>query len=202
MMQVQVSFGEIKRCFRLVNDLFASECFRDLLDTGIYPNMKEMTESAAVIWALRHRARRFAFDLQDPTIRAFCVGDGKTPRTGAMLAFRSKWHVVSIDPLLKGRTTWPVARLACAGKKIEDFGPVKGLDKAVIVAVHSHAPLQEAVNRIQARHRLVIAIPCCVKQGIEGVKPVLEYVDDGIWSPKNKVKIWRIGCLAARPFGS
>lgn len=190
-MQVELPFGEVKRCFRLVNDLFGSRCFRDLLDTGIYPDMKEMTESAAVIWALKHRVKDFS--LSDPQVTAFCVGDGATPRTGAMLAFRSKWFVFSIDPLLPKSGVWPgVNRLAMLSKPVEEVTPITS-SKVVIVAVHSHAPLQASVDRfLSSTQRIVIAIPCCVPQTIENIRPDVEYRDDGIWSPQNKVKIWRL----------
>ena len=40
--------------------------------------------------------------MKDPTVLCIVVGDGRTPRTAALLAMRTRWSVVSIDPALHG----------------------------------------------------------------------------------------------------
>jgi len=43
--------------------------------------------------------------LRDPNVVAVVVGDGRTPRTAALLAMRTRWTVWSIDPALHGLGT-------------------------------------------------------------------------------------------------
>ena len=49
------------------------------------------------------------------------VGDGETPRTGALLCYRSQWRVLAVDPCLDaGRVKGSVARLECRAAKIQE----------------------------------------------------------------------------------
>ena len=38
----------------------------------------------------------------DADVIALVIGDGRCPRTGALLAMRTKWTVLSVDPALDG----------------------------------------------------------------------------------------------------
>ena len=73
-------------------------------------------------------------------------------------------------------------------KKVEDIDLC--YDKVVIVAVHSHANMKAVLDHIKGKVRSMIAIECCVPYNY-GIKPNRQYFDAGIWSPRNKVKIWR-----------
>ena len=182
-----IAYKDIRHFLKYLNDLMACKCFPDLLEEGIFPNAKELTESMAVFHFCRwHLADRFP--LGDKSVTLFSVGDGRTPRTAALFAYRTAWTCYSIDPNLNTQRSYRARRLVLVKKKIEDFKI--DVERAVIVAVHSHAPLDVAVEHINARDKVVIAIPCCVPQEIPGYPPDLEYVDHAIWSEKNLVRVW------------
>ncbi len=178
---------------RYVNEFMSCGCAPDLIGSTpkIYPSgtaAKELTESMGAYSAVR---RRLGWDLRDKTITAFVVGDGCTPRTGALLAYRSAWSVYSIDPML--RRTWPkIQRLTTIGARIEDAGPFELGGDAVIIGVHSHARLEPCIARIRPTGQLaVIVMPCCIELTVEGVPPDVVYDDLGVWSPKRQIKIWK-----------
>lgn len=64
----------------------------------------------------------------------------------------------------------------------------------MIVAVHSHARLPDAV-RVAVTNPgtqvAVVAIPCCVPQVLHGVPPDVGYDDPDIMSPERRVLVWR-----------
>lgn len=176
---------------RYVDGLFKLSCGPDLLALRLYPNTKELTESAAAYAAVAYGD--LGLDRADDSVHVFCVGDGGTPRTGAMFAFRSAWGVTSIDPALKRDGTWPgIARLRCISAKIEDAADLPVPRVAVIVAVHSHAPIPACLEKIKATEaRHVIAIPCCVPLEVPGHEPISDEDDFGILSPKRRVRVWK-----------
>jgi hypothetical protein len=184
--QVDVPYRQLKQAFYYINRLFGMRCFVDLLQAGIYPDAKEITESAAAFRAVWARGLGL-FDPSDPSVVMIAVGDGASPRTAAMFAFRTAWTCYSVDPNLKDKK-WPVLRVHCHRKKVEDMRPLH-VKKMVIAAVHSHAPLDIVEQKFTADQRTIVAIPCCVRQELER-EPDLEYVDKGIWSPQNTVKVW------------
>jgi hypothetical protein len=189
MYKANLSFGELYPLFRYMNELVKCRCLPDLLSLNLFPNAKELTESAAAYNAVR---KQHIFELSDRGVCLLSVGDGCTPRTAAMFAFRSAWTCFSIDPRLRQKSIpWPIDRLYTIAARVEDITPrlVAGWDKLVIVAVHSHAPLEECM-KWKAKQRLVVSIPCCVPQTRER-KPDLTYYDMGIWSPENKVLVWK-----------
>lgn len=172
---------------RYIEEFVALKCASDMLDLGLFPNAKEITESFACYRA----ARNFVpFELSDPDVTVVVVGDGSTPRTAATFAFRSNWKCVSIDPELRAPENWQrsIKRLTCHAKKIEAMGRVK-YPKVVIVAPHSHAPLEVALDRFQGKRRHVVAMPCCVRQELNRL-PDTKYDDWGIHSPQRAVMVW------------
>jgi len=135
----------LKPLFRYINELWDCRCLPDLHTRNLFPNAKELTESCAAYNAVRNKARLFAFS--DPTVTLIAAGDGCTPRTAAMFAFRSAWVCFSIDPNLR-KTHWPnIDRLHCLSQRVEDCDP-QHYPKLVIVAVHSHAPLDISCQNI------------------------------------------------------
>ena len=174
---------------RYLDEFLSLRCRDDLLRLGLFPNAKEITESLAAYRAVK-RALGDVRDLGDPARTAVVVGDGCTPRTAAVLAFRTRWRLYSVDPQLRTDERWgQVERLTVVPLRIEDWSLT--LDgPAVVVAVHSHASLGEAVLRVRAPELAVVAIPCCVAQET-GSLPDLEYEDWGVWSEKRTVQVWR-----------
>ena len=173
--------------FRYINEMMGCSCFPDLLSMKIFPDGKEITESCGAYSFFRDRQHEL-FLLSDSDVTCIVVGDGCTPRTGAMFAFRTKWHCHSIDPEMKWKNNSRVDRLTCYTKKVEDFGELH-FEKLALIHVHSHARLEESVARFTANKRVVLSIPCCVAQERER-PPDIEYKDRGIWSPENLLKVW------------
>lgn len=180
----------------------------DLLGYGLFPNAKEVTESfAAYAAAQRHLPD---IKLSDRLVTCIVVGDGSTPRTGAVFAFQSAWRCISVDPRLvetgrhgvpdKGRRG-PRARPASRGwsgidrlevrkAKIEDVH-ISCNGPAVIVAVHSHASLEASIAAVSAPRIAVVALPCCVPLVVPGQSPDITYEDLDVLSPERRVKVWR-----------
>jgi len=162
----------------------------DLLSLNIYPNAKEITESYAAFNCARTKIRH---PFSDPTYTVVCVGDGRTPRTAALFAFRSNWRCISIDPILDTAKIpmWisKIRHLECIPKRVEDVDLM--FEKVLIVCVHSHAPLDRILEHIRGKVRSLIAIPCCVSYEYDR-SPCKEYFDAGIWSPMNLVKYWKV----------
>lgn len=162
----------------------------DMLRRKLFPNAKEITESFGAYNAVR--AHLPGFVLGDPSVTMIAVGDGHAPRTAATFAYRTAWRCWSVDPLMRS-LVWDVERLDAIRARAEDVrvgcrGPV------VIVAVHSHARLHEAVKVAVTNpgtQVAVVAIPCCVPQVLHGMPPDVEYEDPDIMSPERRVLVWR-----------
>ena len=110
---------EFMKRMRYINEMMGLSCFPDLLEMRIFPNGKEITESMAVYNFIRNK--QDWFELNDPEVVVIAVGDGCTPRTAAMFAFRSAWQCYSVDPNMKWKNRGRVKRLTCLKDKIEDF---------------------------------------------------------------------------------
>jgi len=166
----------------------------DMLILGIYPDAKEITESFGAFNAVRTKLKKL-YDLNDPHVNLISVGDGRTPRTAALFAFKTKWNCISVDPNLNQEKIplWEskIDRLTCFPHKVEDLWEEITYDKVVIVAVHSHAPLEAILSSIKAKQRSLISIPCCIPHNYNKTK-CIEYTDAGINSPKNLVKVWKV----------
>ncbi len=176
--------------YRYINEFVKqNKSGADLLTTGIYPNAKEITESYGAFNAIRTKLR---WDLEDPSIVVVCVGDGRSPRTAALLAFRTKWQCISVDPIMDTIKIpdWEsqIRNLKCIPKKVEDVDLF--YDRVCVVAVHSHANMKSVLEHVRGKIRSMIAIECCVPYNY-GIKPNKQYLDAGIWSPKNLVKVWK-----------
>lgn len=163
-------------------------CAPDMLALRLFPNGKEISESFGAYDAVRYRLQQFRLD--DPGVTVVCVGDGRTPRTAATFALRSKWTCISVDPMLKGGTRrWSaIKRLHLVAKRIQDV--CFKADRVILVAVHSHADLTESVAAIRAKELAIVAMPCCVRMELPKA-PDLKYDEKGVISPCRSVSIWR-----------
>lgn len=184
----------IKPEHKYINDFLALRCAPDMLDTNLFPNAKEITESFAAYEAVRTRLFKH-FQFGDPSIVMLSVGDGSTPRTAATFALRSRWNCHSVDPLLGDKTRFNrINRLKQHPLRIEDCTRkdfrISDDSCVVVAAVHSHAKLDAVLSTIGKVARLaIVAIPCCVTLTLP--IPTLDvYQDHGIWSPSKTVLIW------------
>ncbi len=175
--------------FRYINEFMGLQCLADLTSRKIFPDGKEVTESQGAFWGVtKYLLGRDMTKFGYKDINLISVGDGRQPRTAALFALRTRWNCISVDPNL-AKTDWGIERLTCYKSRIEELD-LKFNSRTIIVCVHSHATLKNTLDHINAPHRDVLAIPCCVPYKLER-DPDMTYVDFGIWSPKNQIKIWR-----------
>jgi len=189
-----IQTGYYKTFTKHISDFLELEAAVDLLSAQIYPNTKEITEATGAFRAAWKYLKR-DFRPDDPDVTVVCVGDGRTPRVGALCAFLTRWNCISIDPIMK-KTTWTVPtggttikRLICIPDVVENV--TIDVEKLLIMAIHSHAPLDKVLTNLTGETRAMVAIPSCIPIPPEIPNPDIEYIDTGIWSPKNTVKIWR-----------
>src|SRR5690349_3207328 len=154
---------------------------------------KEITETMAAVNALFHNSS-FDVDRKDGDIICYVIGDGRTPRTAAVIAQSSNFKVWSIDPLLKIKKRQQavidtIPRLHLFPGLAEDFVNVdEYAPLSIIIAVHSHANLEAFWSRIKGP-KIAIAIPCCVAQTTD-VEELGRYRDEKIFSEKNEIVYW------------
>jgi len=171
---------------RYLDEAVSSKCFVDMLALGMFPNAKEVTESFAIYNAVRQYC---PWKMNDPFITLVSIGDGKSPRTASVFAFRSAWQTVSVDPRFGFNGPHPrVKRLTLVKSKIEDWY-FQSPHQVVIVACHSHAPWQIALERVRGSEVMAVAMPCCYSHQLK-IKPDYEYEDQACWSAKRRISIW------------
>ena len=163
------------------------ECAPLLMERKLFPNIKEVTESVAAFVAIQqHIGVGRGLDNVDVIV----VGDGHTPRTAALIACLTKWNCHSIDPVMREKE-WGIKRLATYRSKMEDHVFVGTSEEtAIIVMVHSHAPVKSAWDNVRGYgQKHLVNIPCCFKADMD-FPPRMVYNDDGIHSPHNEISIW------------
>lgn len=156
---------------------------------------KEVTES----WGMLEAAKKINPCFSNTIV--IIVGDGCSPRTGAIFAYNTKATVISVDPNMnidhwtdhcekQAGMGFPVRRLMVSRAKIEDFiFDCQGRD-CIVVFPHSHADMRRVYveNYGQLAY---IAMPCCVPIPGRFQQLVhLTYDDKNILSPKRTVHIW------------
>lgn len=190
---------------RYVNQVMKLRCFRDFLDWELFTNckdpIKEITESMGMYQSIRQVWQRYEWLRPDnPRVLCVVIGDGSTPRTGALFACMSKWLVVSIDPMLQARWCGPhsIQRLSAHKSTVGEFvqshpqlnEPVDGV---VIVSPHSHVPIDEIKSLVALcvpKPTLLSILPCCVTQKFNEYTQVTTYRDAAILSPKNEIMVY------------
>jgi hypothetical protein len=179
---------------RYINDFLHLKCAPDLILAKVFPNAKEITESLSMYWGVvNHISVPYGIRRDDPKVTVYVVGDGKHPRTGMMFAYRSAWNVISIDPSMDSK--WPIQRevnrLTCYKFNVESLLFLHGKGEQVIVVLpHSHATIPAVLSSISAPNLHIISMPCCVKHDLSWMEPTVEYIDEGVWSPRNTIKVW------------
>lgn len=173
---------------RYLTKFLTGKHFSLLHASRIFPNPKEITESFGAFQAVH---RHCGFDENDPDVLCICVGDGRSPRTASTFAVQTEWRCHSVDPLATGgdKKFKALGNLWTHKLHIERM-PIMKADKVVIVAVHSHAKLKNAVAQVNAKELCVMAMPCCVPQQLD-IEPDIRYRDGSVWSPCNEVLLWR-----------
>lgn len=156
---------------------------------------KEITESMAMLEA----AKRFIPNVSECLV--VVVGDGASPRTGAVFAYFTKAEVISVDPAFnmahwevhyrqQAAMGFPIQRLEVIKDKIEDV-PIYCKDKRVLILwPHSHADM-DSIKLFDYGQRYDIAMPCCRQIPSNWASlPHIYYEDKNILSPKRSIHIW------------
>lgn len=157
---------------------------------------KEITESFAMLEA----ARKYVPNLGD--YKVVIVGDGRSPRTGAMFAYYTKADVISLDPQMnmehwdqhckkQAAMGFRVQRLAALSCRVEELDINCDGKPLLVVWPHSHADMNAVRYFNSTGKRIDIAMPCCTKVPVEFMrKPHLCYEDPNVESPKRTIRIW------------
>ncbi|GAB5367160.1 hypothetical protein AAMO2058_001205700 [Amorphochlora amoebiformis] len=134
-----------------IDEFLMTRCAGDLLDLKLYPNAKEVTESFSMFSAIRKHLKE-DFDPKDPSIVCIVVGDGCTPRTAAMISYRTRWTVHSVDPMMKLEGSWSkkVRNLTVYRSPVEEVAiPVKAGGKVLVLCMHTHVTLESCLYAIR-----------------------------------------------------
>lgn len=161
-----------------------------LMGQRVFPNLKEVTESMGAFVAIHNHLMPHV-DRNSNDVDVYCVGDGHSPRTAALIACLTKWNCHSIDPQMRNKK-WDFKRLTTYKSKVQDVSFTGKENKtAIIVCVHSHASLKDSVKSINGYGTTyLVNIPCCVKPDL-GQQPFVSYLDYGIHSEKREVSIYK-----------
>lgn len=177
---------------RYINDLLASKCGPDMLALKLFPNAKEITESYGCYYGIGQHLQELGLEFGDPKVNLISIGDGGTPRTSALFAFKSRWNCYGVDPefnMDKWRGS-KVDRLSVHKNRIQDC-KFEFDDPCVLIFCHAHVRIDESLKSIKSPRIVVLAIPCCVPLYIAGKPHDIEYRDPYIGSPHNLIKIWK-----------
>jgi hypothetical protein len=191
-------------------------CAPLLLEMKMFPDAKEITESMGMFDACR---RFLALDtdsiakkVHTPTTNKVpdgivVVGDGATPRTASLFAFRTKqWQCYSIDPIARPDGPWKdIQRLKVAKDKIENVR-IK-LKRAIVILMHAHVDLHVAIRSIEASEIVaVVACPCCNwhnrQAQLFGKAADDVFTDPAIMSVHNTVHVWSYPLIPADGYQS
>jgi len=157
---------------------------------------KEITES----WAMLEAAKKHVPDIDNKSV--IVVGDGCSPRTGALFAYFTKAFVFSIDPQFnldhwnehcdkQRKMGFPVQRLRIYKDKLENTLFSFHSD-IVVVWPHSHADMNVSLkNFCLTGNRWDIAMPCCEPIPSNWMREQhICYEDFNVLSPKRTIHIW------------
>ena len=182
-------------CTMYTDELLGLTSAPQMLELKLFPSAKELTESFACFNAARAHLSHFRSD--DPSVLCVVVGDGLTPRTAGLFAYRTRWTCVSIDPLLQREAHWMkhIERLTAIASTVQDAAPEGKFasPRVLLVLPHAHVGLDECLQYVRWRQALgAIVMPCCNWYlGAVGCGPPLHEADDlGVISPHRQLSVW------------
>ena len=161
---------------------------------------KELTECMAMVNAVIRSGHISGIDIEsEKNVNIYAIADGIAPYTASALGIfmPESWQYWTIDPLLDFSEDNLVEykdRIHLIKMKTEEFTvPDKTLTNpavSVVIACHSHAPLQEFWDRVPPP-KLGIIMPCCGKSWSSlNLEPIDVYDDFEVQSPKRKIFIY------------
>ena len=169
---------------------------------------KEISESFGATKALFDYDQKYQLNLRkgNKKVVVFVPGDGCKPYTSAALLLQTpqSWTCISIDPALKTNKTVTIdqnePRLCIQPIALEEMdltepsiaNRLNEADAIVVLAVHSHAPLQSFWSKLPANKlRICVSIPCCGDYGWLSTNDLKEkYIDYEIESQANTILVY------------
>lgn len=153
---------------------------------------------------------RCPISFDDTNVKLLAVGDGCTPRTACLFAFRTRWQCVSVDPLMR-KGTWDamVSNVRTHRARIQDVSvPLDHDDQRMVVIMwHAHVSIRDALSCIwnvddhalSARMRSRVALVSCAccnydreqREMPDGSLPDAEYEDIAVPGDKRVVRVWK-----------
>ena len=186
---------------------FCSEMFSSSSSTNPYPTQqedrmkllhmltrkrdhqaKEVSEALASAEAVDKLRIRYRFS----HARVFVLGDGKEPLGAAAVSLHfPDWKICSIDPLAN---QGQIGNISVFCGMSEDFTIPDNEDGCVtvVVACHSHAPLQEFYDRVSGP-RCCVTVPCCAQFNHLRETALSSYDDFEIYSTTRRVNLYADG---------
>ncbi|KAI0558931.1 hypothetical protein FGB62_178g031 [Gracilaria domingensis] len=141
-------------------------------------------------------------------ITLVAVGDGVTPRTAALFAFRTSWKCVSIDPMMRKGDWDNVKNLQTKAARVQDVTiDVECNSRVVVIMWHCHTSIQEAVSCLRFleadlrersfRERVaVVSCACCNYDEVQrelpdGSAPDVQFEDTAVPGLMRTVRVWK-----------
>jgi hypothetical protein len=217
-----------------VDEFLLMQSSPDILLAGLFPNGKELAESMSAFTAVRDymlvrrdvgnerelRAWKEEGVLRvgDAAVTLVVVGDGQTPRTAGLFAFRTAWRCVSIDPELKTGADRPwagVRGLEELPRKVQDVTVEVAGEKSrvVVIAWHAHVSIADSLaclsfggqrwdvanaelSALLRKRVALITCACCQWEPTQrtmpdGSPPDVEFEDTHVPGSKRTLRIWR-----------
>lgn len=156
---------------------------------------------------------------RDRNVLLLAVGDGCTPRTAMLFAFRSLWRCVSIDPAMRTSGKWnEVSSLQTITQKVQHVTvPVSSTadqyERVVVIMWHCHTSISDALGCLEfdgvkwdvrdkehsheLRKRVaLVTCACCNYDPVQrtmpdGSPPDAEYEDIAIPGLMRTVRVWK-----------
>ena len=179
-----MSTKQLKYIDNFLNLKAASEMQR----MKLFPNAKEITESIGCFNAVMKMLGGMETNACRSDLTCIIVGDGSTPRTGALFAYRTRWTVISYDPNIKHGVWDCIKRLKAIRGMAEDY-PQHYEGDLVLVFPHSHANSKKVLNALTCTgKRTIVWLPCCTQMDIAA--ECVSWTDEHIASPKNRFFCW------------
>lgn len=174
-----------------------------------------MAESMSAFAAVRqylvkhdisHEEQNGILSFNSTKVRLIAVGDGVTPRTASLFAFRTKWNCISIDPQMRNGAWKEVQNLHTISSRVQDvIVNIKNDEHVVIIMWHCHTSIVAALSCIHfdqsdkrtLRQRVaLISCSCCnfdAEQRVltDSSPPDLQYEDVGVPGLMRTVRVWR-----------
>jgi len=193
---------------RYFDEFMKLQCSADIAALGWFKDSKEITESFAAYRAWRKHVYRN--NAQEDHLFVV-IGDGRTPRTGAIFSFRTSGDIISIDPQSKysSDNVEGIRRLQSHSTTLGEFSKnilipgkidISKYLEVTVIGVHPHVPsneLRELFSFLLSYYTSpkinMIELPCCYPNCVTNVlgSPGTEYTDWGIHSDKRTVRVWK-----------